>query len=132
MIEHMCKSCGRTFWRYSTMQTICNKCQYNRISGRIRRKPIKRVGKVAKKWMETRQEWIKNNPPDDFGYWYCSLKLMPNCLVRMQIDELTLDHAKSRSRHPELRYELSNLQPACLSCNVYKGSLEVDELRKKI
>lgn len=116
MLEHLCKSCGTTFLRYNSAQTKCGKCQYNR----LRRKPIKRVGKIAKKWIETRNEWIRLNP----GPWTCYL-----CSKSLDIDTLTLDHVKSRSRRPDLRFELSNLQPACLSCNVDKGSRDIDELR---
>jgi 5-methylcytosine-specific restriction endonuclease McrA len=45
--------------------------------------------------------------------------------------ETTLDHIKSRSRHPELRLELSNLAPCCWRCNKEKGSkeLEVSDVR---
>lgn len=84
------------------------------------RKPIRRVkrirrhGKYYKKWQETRTEWLKqNNAP----FYYCYL-----CGIRVKRSELTLDHIKPRSRHPELRYELANLAPCCWWCNTKKGS----------
>jgi 5-methylcytosine-specific restriction endonuclease McrA len=49
----------------------------------------------------------------------------------MKRAETTLDHVKSRSRHPELRYALTNLRPSCGPCNVMKGSLDLDELANK-
>lgn len=118
MPEYMCISCGRTFVRFNSAQRKCGLCSYNR----LRRKPLKRIGKVTKRWIETRHEWIKANPAP----WNCYL-----CSKPLEIDTLTLDHVKSRSRNPELRFELSNLQPACLSCNVDKGSKDLDDLRIK-
>lgn len=41
--------------------------------------------------------------------------------------QLTLDHKLSRSRHPELRFVLSNLVPCCMSCNTDKGSRSSEE-----
>lgn len=120
MVEHICKECGTSFVRFMTTQTRCQKCTYNRYAKP--RKPIKRIGKVTKKWIETRHEWIKQNPADKNGYWYCYLKYPGICIGRMDIDQLTLDHKKSRSSRPDLRFDLANLAPACVYCNNQKGS----------
>jgi 5-methylcytosine-specific restriction endonuclease McrA len=58
-----------------------------------------------------------------FQTWHCYL-----CGRPLTIETLTLDHVKSRSRHPELRYELSNLRPACWACNTAKSSRDITEL----
>lgn len=92
------------------------------------RKTFKQIGPVAAKWIEARKLWVKNNPPDANGYWYCYLKL-PGCHVRMKYEELTVDHIKSRTRAPEQRYEQSNLAPACANCNKLKGSRDLEELK---
>lgn len=119
-IERLCKSCGRSFVRYNSLQTKCNLCSYN-ISAKPK-KPMKKMGKVAKKWVETRHDWIKNNPPKHNGMWACELKLSPLCLRYMDLDQLTLDHTIARSKRPDLRYDHNNLKPACLPCNTEKGS----------
>ncbi len=92
------------------------------------KKLINRVGPVTAKWIETRNEWIQQNPPDEYGYWDCYLRISPMCLPRVDIYTMTLDHIKPRSTHVELRYELSNLKPCCSSCNAEKGSRELETL----
>lgn len=44
--------------------------------------------------------------------------------------ETTLDHVKSRSSRPDLRYEFSNLKPCCFTCNTLKGSKSVENYLK--
>lgn len=80
--------------------------------------------------MVTRNEWIKANATKD-GTWECYLKISPLCLGSLTIDTLTLDHVKSRSRHPELRFDLNNLKPCCSPCNTHKGSRYVEEMEKQ-
>lgn len=86
-----------------------------------RKKYIKKQGKVANQWAITRKEWFRKNPPEQSPYphYVCYLPghgewLLPN--------ETTLDHVKSRSRHPELRFVLANLKPCCWQGNQEKGS----------
>lgn len=81
------------------------------------------MGKVTKRWIEVRKEWFKENPPDENGYYFCYL-----CNKRMTRAETTLDHKKSRSRHPELRFVKSNLAPCCWDCNSEKGSKNDNEM----
>jgi 5-methylcytosine-specific restriction endonuclease McrA len=89
------------------------------------RKPLKKIGKQGDRWLETRAEWFRQNPAEQYE---CYLQITSNCLRVMTPQQTTLDHVQSRSRYPQLRYELSNLRPACWPCNMYKGSLDVDEL----
>lgn len=49
----------------------------------------------------------------------------------MTKSEMTLDHKLSRGRHPELRYELSNLAPCCPFHNGDKGSLDLEQYLAK-
>ena len=74
---------------------------------------MNQIGKVGKQWIKTRRKWIYLNP----GPWECYI-----CGQWLVDYSLTLDHVKSRSRHPELRFELSNLRPCCWQCNYKKGS----------
>lgn len=94
-----------------------------------RGKALNRIGKVGAQWIEDRHEWIKNNPPDHAGYWYCYLQISPNCQRRMTIETLTLDHVKGRGRHPHLRRDQKNFKPACAPCNELKGSKELEEVQ---
>jgi 5-methylcytosine-specific restriction endonuclease McrA len=68
-------------------------------------------------WERTRQKWFKENPPNFEGYYVCYL-----CEKWVSVKEITLDHVIPRSRRPDLKYEMSNLQPACWDCNYIKGS----------
>ena len=81
------------------------------------KKPIKRNGTEAKKWYLFRKKWLKDNPPDDNGYYICRI-----CQRPVSQDEVTLDHIKPRSTHPHLRYDVNNVRPAHLFCNSEKGS----------
>lgn len=123
MIENLCAECGRSFPRYSTFQRKCNLCSYNSLSNK---RPIKRMGKVAKQWSVIRNQWIKRNPPSHNGYYKCYY-----CQLPVHIDEVQVDHKQSRTRHPELRYELSNLVPTCAFDNIQKGSMGVEEYLSK-
>ena len=100
----------------------CNKTHYPLMCYFKPRKPLHKIGPTAKKWIDTRKEWVKNNPPDISGYWYCTY-----CGVPLAYSSLTLDHIKARSRRPDLRYDHSNLAPSCYSCNQQKGSKDVEE-----
>lgn len=92
-------------------------------------KRLRTAGKFTILWERTRREWIKANPPDHSGFYYCYLHLAPDCLNAMTTDQMTLDHIKSRSRYPELRFEHSNLKPCCMPCNVLKGSRDIEEIK---
>ena len=120
MIEYLCRRCGRTFPRFNSLQTRCGLCSYNSLGKP--KKPMKRLGKVGQRWLETRRQWIADNPPAHNGTWPCALNLSPLCLRFVDIDQLQLDHAISRSKRPDLRYVMSNLQPSCAPCNTQKSS----------
>jgi hypothetical protein len=78
----------------------------------------------------TNREWFKVNPPDEKGVWICYLQISPNCPVKLTRSTIQLEHVKSKARHPELKYEISNLKPACNNCNQLKRSLDVEDLEK--
>lgn len=116
MIEVVCKNCGKSFIRFNTLQNLCAVCSYNKYF-KGKQKSIKKVGKVTKKWIDYRQEWIKKHPPDYRGYYICGI-----CSGHVHIDEVTLDHIEPRSNRQDLRLEDSNIQPAHYTCNSQKGS----------
>lgn len=123
MIERLCKNCGKSFHRYNSFQTICGLCVYNKNTKP--RKPLKKIGPITKKWIEARNTWIQNNPADIYTCYICRN-------ITITLDELTLDHVKSRSRYPELRFEQSNLKPCCRKCNEIKGSRDLSEMKEEI
>jgi 5-methylcytosine-specific restriction endonuclease McrA len=86
------------------------------------KKRMKQAGGVTKKWLAVRAEWLRQNPPDHLGNYQCHY-----CRKDVPKNEITLDHYHSRSRRPDLRFELSNLVPCCYRCNRDKGSLSGDE-----
>lgn len=89
------------------------------------------MGRIAKQWAQTRKEWVDNNPPDASGQWECYLQMSPDCLKRITLDTLNVEHMESRARRPDLRFEQSNLAPACGPCNELKGSRSAAELEGK-
>jgi 5-methylcytosine-specific restriction endonuclease McrA len=66
-----------------------------------------------------RNQWNRAASKCEGRCWYCG------CLPE---DDLTVDHAKPRSRGGQNRDE--NLLPACRYCNNEKGNLTVSEFRK--
>ena len=80
------------------------------------------MGKQRNLWIATRKKWIKENPPDFSGYWYCVVGG-----GALTIDTMTLDHDLSRSRAPQMRQELNNLNPMCGKHNFLKGSKSLKE-----
>jgi len=78
---------------------------------------IKKQGKVARKTNAAVAKWRKLNPPNHQGYYICYL-----CHRWIPANEMQVEHVKSKARHPDLRTDLDNLQPACSSCNAKKGS----------
>lgn len=79
--------------------------------------------------------WYRENPPDENGLWYCHYCGEPLTNDRDKLDlgiqRITIDHYKSRSGNPHLRYEPSNFVPSCYTCNSEKGSLDGDTYIKQ-
>lgn len=97
----------------------------------LKRTPINKIGKETKQWFVTRATWIRKNPPDQYGYWYCYLQIHPWCPKRIDIAHLTLDHVVSRTKDHKLKYSMNNLKPACMYCNNMKGSKSLDQVKPK-
>lgn len=102
----------------------CRKKPKKPLTTKRRMRPI---GKVGKQWIATREEWFKKHPAD---FYVCYLQVSPLCPGTMTKAETTLDHVKSRGRHPELRFNQDNLMPCCNPCNSMKGSRDADEYNK--
>lgn len=75
-------------------------------------------------WLKTRKRWLQKNPPNHQNYYVCHY-----CNKWVDASIITLDHIKSRSNRPDLRYDLNNLVPACYSCNMAKGSQKYEKFK---
>lgn len=111
-----CKYCGSEL-HYSLM------C-FNKPRTRV--KPISDKNKL--KEQQVKREWFELNPPNEKGLWFCYLGIAYNCPNWLTRSTITLEHVKSKVRYPELKFDVTNLKPACTHCNKIKGSKDVDEL----
>lgn len=120
-----CKHCGM-------MGHFSYACYQNpkRTLKKLKRSPIKKVGKYTKQWLVTRAKWIRSNPPPiDGQYWMCYLQIHPWCPKKISIEQLTLDHVVARSADPSKRFSAANLKPACYYCNEKKGSRALETVK---
>lgn len=88
---------------------------------------LKRIGKVGNKWLKFRTQWFVDNPPDENGYYHCYYCVAMDVGSNLTRREATLDHWLSRSRHPELRFDETNIVVACQWHNKDKGSKGGDQ-----
>lgn len=99
----------------------------------MKRTPIKKIGKIGKQWLDTRSEWIEQNPPTiDGKYWVCYLQIHEWCPGRITIAQLTLDHVVPRSSDSTKRFDHDNLRPSCEYCNNMKGSRSLAQVIKDL
>lgn len=122
-----CKYCKQT--KHFSYQCPANPKVALRRKVGLKRTPLKKIGKQTKQWFVTRATWIRKNPPDEQGYWYCYLQIHEWCPVKLTVETVTLDHIVSRSHAPHLRFAQDNLKPACKYCNAEKGSRSVEQVR---
>lgn len=112
-----CSYCGQP--RHNSLN--CYIKPKNRV---LPKKKMRRIGKHGREWLKTRAEWFEAHPAE---YYFCYIDG-----ERLTKNETTLDHIQSRSRHPELRYDLNNLAPCCFKHNKEKGSMSLDEYLNKL
>jgi 5-methylcytosine-specific restriction endonuclease McrA len=111
-----CKHCGSD--KHTSLMCF--------LKPRRRLKPIRDSTKL--KEQQTKREWFVLNPPNEKGLWFCYLGISPICPNWLTRSTITLEHVKSKARHPELKFVVTNLKPACSFCNAIKGSRDIDEL----
>lgn len=86
--------------------------------------------KTRVKRVRTAAMWLGLNPPDNYGYWECYLQISTMCPKKLNRQNLSQEHVYSKVRHPELKYVVENIKPACAFCNKMKGSRDITELAK--
>lgn len=95
------------------------------------RSSLRRISKkTQQKKIDTKIAWFEANPPNSDGGWVCYLRISQHCPVMLTRDTLELEHVKSKASHPHLRYEVSNLLPACRWCNELKGGLSLERVNE--
>lgn len=104
--KHPCKFCSSfTHWPYQCFKNP--------------KKPKpKKYGKHYAMWRKVRRAALDSKAEAALPCYICSRYV--------RVGEATLDHVKPRGSHPELRYELSNLQICCVECNSEKGSKSLE------
>jgi len=91
---------------------VCNKRDYSDYC--VLHKPRKRIsqfGKEAERYTKFRDEVAIPYLDKTFGH---------KCRVCGTTNNLDVDHINKRSTHPELKYQLSNLQYLCRKCHQSK------------
>ena len=132
-----CKHCGAIGKHYSYQcPRSPKKCKFCGGIGHgaltCSQKPRKFIKKESNKYRKKRQDtsraWYRANPPDSNGNWVCYLQIATECPRILTRETITLEHVKPKVRYPELRFDISNLKPACSLCNKEKASRELHEL----
>lgn len=112
--------------------TLCQSIYHQQIScfqrpkKQPKRTPIKKGGKHEQAWRLFRKRYLELHPSNHEGYYICYI-----CSKWVEAQDITLDHKVSRSNAPELRYNEDNIEFCCWSCNSKKGSLSLEQYRKK-
>jgi len=116
-----CKICGSDR-HYQTFCPRKPRKPLTRTQKPLKRTRLKKIGKITRRWFEVRKDWFAIHK----GPYFCYISSEP-----LALEDVQLDHVKSRSRHPELRYDLDNLRPICSDHNKAKGSLSLEEYLAK-
>lgn len=83
--------------------------------------------KTTTKRLETREAWFEANPPDAQGHWHCYISKHPLCPRILDRQTINLEHNLSKARRPDLKYDITNIFPACSYDNKAKGSMSAEE-----
>lgn len=142
----VCKICekighSRYYCKEKGFKQVKYTASTNKVSQRAPKKPtiskpIRKSGKYGEKWVSTKKEWKKLNPPDENGFWYC--KVGGSALIDHNYSDfpgayaLNVCHDISRARSRSKAYDIDNLFPGCQRHNKLQGSKSLKEfLRSK-
>lgn len=93
------------------------------------KKPIaKEADYTRKRRLATRRAWFNANKPNTQGLWSCYLKIAPECPKMVGGSNIELEHVRSKTRSPKLKFEILNIKAACGLCNKLKGSWSLEDL----
>lgn len=85
---------------------------------------IKKVGKLGKAYMMLRQEYFKDHPGDEHYCYYC---LYIGIEIPLDKRQTQVEHYYSKARHPDKRFDKTNLVASCSFHNKLKGSTDGPE-----
>lgn len=91
------------------------------------KKRLNPIGKIGRALAKQSRQFKRETPTNHEGYYECYL-----CGRWITPEETRPEHVKSRSHHPEHRFNKENLKPACDPCNEAKGSMDVDNYLEKV
>lgn len=93
-----------------------------------RGKRLKTIGRIGKKLHQQRQDFLAEHKPP-YLCVYCIFVGYENFL---ELEWVNVEHGQSKVRHPDKRFEKSNLYIACGFHNKDKGSMDIDEYFQKL
>lgn len=91
-------------------------------------KPMKKVGRIGKKLLDQRKEYLKAFP----GPHYCFYCLYLDIEEELEEKDVQVEHFLTKNNYPELRFEWSNLVKSCSGHNEMKGHMDGFEFLKKL
>jgi hypothetical protein len=127
--QKTCKSCGKKFKPFSSLQKVCSAgCSISFVQEQERKEARKEWDKETRKRKEklkTRNEWIKDTQEvfnkyirlRDKDLPCISCNSNPNDKDLMTGSRWDCGHYRSRGSAPELRYEELNCAKQCVKCN---------------
>lgn len=87
------------------------------------KKPMNKVGRVTKKLLDQRAEYLQAFPAPHYCY-YC---LYVGIEEELPEKVVQVEHFYTKNNHPELRFDWSNLVKSCPSHNKLKGGMDGDK-----
>lgn len=121
----VCKICG-SYWHY---QSFCSRKPQTQIN-RNKLGKIRPRNKTVQREREFKNQYLQDNPPDQWGYYLCYLQIHPLCPKRLTVEQMTLEHIIPAGRGEKYKYDPKNIKPACAFCNGLKGSRTLEALAK--
>lgn len=87
------------------------------------KKPMKKIGKVGKKLLDQRKEYLKAFPAPHYCY-YC---LYMDIEIELEEKDVQVEHFLTKNNHPESRFDFTNLVKSCTPHNKHKGGMDGPE-----
>lgn len=93
------------------------------------KKRLSPVGPLALHYRKLRASFFEHHNQDTYYCYYCKYIGLDMPMGRRATQ---VEHFLTKARHPELRYEMSNLVPSCAFHNQDKGGLDGPEYLEKL
>lgn len=91
-------------------------------------KRLKKVGKITKRLIDQRREYLKAFP----GPHYCYYCLYQDIEEELTEENVQIEHFLTKNNHPEKRFDWSNLVKSCANHNRLKGGMNGPEFLQKL